>query len=162
MIVRLLHLNIGLAALVVASLTGGCAHNPQASPSGSAAGGRVRADSSGRDAKGLRGTSWRLEDLGGAGVLDDAEATLEFPEAGKVAGRGSCNRFFGKVETAGDSIRFGPIGSTRMACAEAVGIQEGKYLKALAGAERFAVDGATLLVYSRAMDKPLRFTRAAP
>jgi putative lipoprotein len=108
---------------------------------------------------GLSGTTWLLEDLGGAGVLDRVEATLEFPEVGKVAGKGSCNRFFGSVEISGASISFGPLGSTRMACMEAVMNQETKYLGALQGAERFRIDGTTLLVYARGLDRPLRFIR---
>ncbi|MGH7718283.1 MAG: YbaY family lipoprotein [Gemmatimonadaceae bacterium] len=111
---------------------------------------------------GLVGTTWRLEDLGGTGVLDRVEATLAFPEVGKVAGSGSCNRFFGTVEISGESIRFGPLGSTRMACVEAVGIQEGKYLKALQDAARFTLDGSTLLIYSKGMEKPLRFVPKEP
>ena len=108
---------------------------------------------------GLSGTTWLLEDLGGAGVLDRVEATLEFPETGKVAGKGSCNRFFGSVEISGASISFGPLGSTRMACVEAVMNQETKYLGALQGAERFRIDGTTLLIYARGLDQPLRFIR---
>ena len=49
-----------------------------------------------------------------------------------------------------------------MACPDAVGTQEGKYLEALEGAERFMVDGSTLLIYSKGMDKPLRFIRTKP
>ncbi|MGH7674583.1 MAG: YbaY family lipoprotein [Gemmatimonadales bacterium] len=108
---------------------------------------------------GLLGTAWRLEDLGGAGVIDNVEVTLEFPEAGKVAGKASCNRFFGTAEVAGGSITLSPLGTTRMACPEAVMNQEGKYLKALHDAERFALEGTALLVYSRGMETPLRFTR---
>ncbi len=120
------------------------------------------ADGSAGGTSGLSGTAWRLEDLGGAGVLDRAEATLEFPEAGRVAGSGSCNRFFGSVEISGESIRFGQMGSTRMACPEAVGMQEDKYLKALQDAERYTLDGPMLLVYSKGMEKPLRFMRKEP
>lgn len=111
---------------------------------------------------GLMGTAWRLEDLGGAGVVDRAEATLQFTEAGKVAGSGSCNRFFGTASVSRDSITFGPLGSTRMACAEAVQMQEGRYLKALQDAERFTFDGTVLLIYSKGMEKPLRFIRKEP
>jgi heat shock protein HslJ len=103
---------------------------------------------------GLVGTAWRLEDLGGAGVLGRVEATLGFPEAGKVAGNGSCNRFFGTVEISGESIKISPLGSTSMACAEAVMNQEGKYLKALQDAERFTRDASTLLVYCKGMAQP--------
>jgi putative lipoprotein len=52
----------------------------------------------------LLGTAWRLEDLRGMGVVDRVEATLEFPEKGKVAGKGSCNRFFGTIEISGSAI----------------------------------------------------------
>jgi len=111
---------------------------------------------------GLWGTAWRLDDLGGAGVLDRAQATLEFPEAGKAAGSGSCNRFFGTVRISGESISFSALGATQMACAEPVGMQEAKYLKALQDAERFAFDGPALLIYSKGMAKPLRFVRMSP
>jgi putative lipoprotein len=107
----------------------------------------------------LQGTAWRLEDLGGGGVLDRVEATLEFPEEGRVSGKGSCNRFTGTVEIEGDSISFGALASTAMACPEPIGDQEKKYFEALGGAERFTLEGSTLSIYSKAMDKPLRFVR---
>jgi heat shock protein HslJ len=72
----------------------------------------------------LTGTEWLLEDLGGAGVMDNIQTTLTFPEAGKIAGNGSCNRFFGPAEISGSAIKLGPLGSTRMACPEAVMNQE--------------------------------------
>ena len=49
-----------------------------------------------------------------------------------------------------------------MACVEAVGEQESKYLKALGDAERFTLDGSTLLIFFKGTDKPLRFVRAEP
>jgi len=107
-------------------------------------------------------TTWLLEDLGGAGVLDRARATLAFTEPGRVAGNSSCNRFFGSVTLSGQSITFGQLGSTRMACVAAVAAQEAKYLKALMDAERFVLDGSVLLIYAKGMDKPLRFTRTTP
>jgi putative lipoprotein len=110
----------------------------------------------------LVGTAWRLEDLGGAGVVSGAEATLEFPEAGRVAGRGSCNRFFGPVTITGTAIQFGLLGSTQMACPEPVAAQETTYFAALRAAERFEVAGATLRVYSKGVAAPLRFVRTAP
>jgi hypothetical protein len=86
MTLRSLHLIAGFAGLTLASAAGGCSHNPQP---GEAARGRWVGDTgAAAEPGGLQGTTWRLEDLGGAGVLDGAEATLEFPAAGKVAGRG--------------------------------------------------------------------------
>jgi heat shock protein HslJ len=107
----------------------------------------------------LTGSEWLLEDLGGSGVIDNAQATLSFPEAGKVAGRGSCNRFFGPAQVSGDAVKMGPLGSTRMACAEAVMNQETKYLNALQAAERFEWKDLYLLIYCKGLEKPLRFTR---
>jgi hypothetical protein len=56
------------------------------------------------------GSEWLLEDLGGSGVIDHIQATLAFPEAGKVAGNGSCNRFFGPAKVSGDAIKLGSSG----------------------------------------------------
>jgi len=106
----------------------------------------------------LSGTEWQLEDLGGV-AADHGKATLSFPEAGKVAGNGSCNRFFGSSEINGDAIKLSAMGSTRMACPEAIMNQESKYLEALQAAERFEWKDPYLLIYSKGSDKPLRFTR---
>lgn len=110
----------------------------------------------------LRGGRWLLEDLGGAGVIDNVQATLAFPEAGKVAGSGSCNRFTGSVTISASSINFSPLATTRMACVPAVMNQESRYLRALQGATRYEVRGSTLLIWSATEPRPLRFTRAAP
>jgi heat shock protein HslJ len=108
----------------------------------------------------LHGTAWRLADLGGVAAIPGVEATLEFPEEGKASGRGSCNRFFGTVEISGESIRFGPLASTKMACIDdAANAQEKKYLEALQAAERIVFDGPALVIYSRGNDQPLRFSR---
>lgn len=116
-------------------------------------------EGSGSETRNLRGSAWRLDDLGGAGILESVEATLEFSEDGKVSGSGSCNRFFGSAEISGQSIKLGPLGSTRMSCVEAVMNQEAKYLGALQHAERFTLEGPILLIYHKGTEKPLRFMR---
>ena len=108
----------------------------------------------------LSGNEWLLQDLGGSGVLDNIEATLTFPDTGKVAGNGSCNRFFGPAHVSGNVIKLGPLASSRMACPEAVMNQETKYLNALQAAERFEWKDRYLLIYCQGFEKPLRFTRA--
>jgi putative lipoprotein len=107
----------------------------------------------------LVGSAWRLEDLAGTGTLDGIEATIEFPELGRVAGLASCNRFFGNFETSGASLTIARLGATKKLCPPALMDQEMKYLRALEGAERFVLDGATLAVYSKGLDKPLRFVK---
>jgi putative lipoprotein len=109
----------------------------------------------------LAGT-WLLEDLAGAGVIDDARATLEFREPGRVSGRGSCNQFSGPVTITGSGVSFGPLVSTMVACAEALMNQETKYLKALQSAERYSLEGPYLLIYSKGLAKPLRLTHEKP
>jgi len=105
----------------------------------------------------LLGTAWRLEDLAGAGVLDRVQATLEFVEAGRTGGLGSCNRFNGVVTIEGDSIRFGGIAATRRACPEAVMRQETQYFAALQDAERYEREGEFLRIFAKDRPAPLRF-----
>jgi heat shock protein HslJ len=108
----------------------------------------------------LVGTDWVLEDLAGSGVVSNVRPTLSFPEAGKIAGNGSCNRFFGASEISGTSLKFTGLGSTRMACPEPIMNQETKYLNALQAAERYEWKDPYLLIFVSGMDKPLGFTRA--
>lgn len=108
----------------------------------------------------LVGTEWRLDDLGGAGVIDNSQATLTFLEGGRVAGNGSCNRFTGAATITGQTVKMGPMASTRMACpSEAVSNQELKYLKALEGAMHYEWKEPYLLIYCDGLEKPLRFTK---
>lgn len=109
----------------------------------------------------LVGSEWQLVDLAGAGVVENVGATLAFPEAGKVSGNATCNRFFGPSEIAGGEIKLGPLGGTRMACPEPAMTQETKYLNALQAAQRYEWKDPYLLIYCKDLDKPLRFTRAA-
>jgi heat shock protein HslJ len=109
----------------------------------------------------LWGTAWRLESLAGAGVAGRAQATLEFPSEGRASGNGFCNRFNGVVTVEGDTIQFGGIAATRKACADAVMRQEDSYFAALRDAERFAVDGESLRIYTAGREEPLRFVAAA-
>ncbi len=108
---------------------------------------------------GLTGTSWRVEDLAGERIPSDAEGTLDFSEAGKIAGRAFCNRFSGKAEISGAAIRIGPLMSTKMACGQDASERESRYFELLSKAERFAIDGSTLLIYSSGSEKPMRLAR---
>jgi heat shock protein HslJ len=107
----------------------------------------------------LTGSEWLLEDLAGAGAIDNVQATLTFPEANRVAGKASCNRFFGPAKIDGNAIQLGPFGATRMACPEAVMNQEARYLNALQAAQRFEWKDPYLLLHSKGVENPLRFTR---
>jgi heat shock protein HslJ len=109
----------------------------------------------------LRGTSWLLEDLAGAGVVDRVQATLAFADDGSVSGNASCNQFRGTLRVDGDAISFGPLVTTRKACNEAVMQQEQRYLDALRETTRFEIKGSFLYLYSEGRMQPLRFIARA-
>jgi putative lipoprotein len=111
---------------------------------------------------GLAGTLWRVQDLGGESVPADSGGTLDFAEAGRIAGRAFCNRFSGQAEISGSSIRVGPLAATKMACGQAANERESRFLRALQAAERFELDGPTLAIYFAGSDRPLRFVRVQP
>lgn len=108
----------------------------------------------------LTGSRWQLQTLGATAALASARPSLEFAPSDKVAGTGSCNRFNGTVTVSGKSITFGALGTTRMACGDAINRQEATYFKALTEAEWFLIHDATLTIYTKAMDLPLVFVRA--
>jgi putative lipoprotein len=106
----------------------------------------------------LRG-AWVAEDIDGAGVIDNAQSTLEFTANGRVAGRGGCNRYGGSVKTSGDSILMSEIFSTKMACAPALMDQETRYLAALQAVRSYRMEGPTLVLVDATGKPRLRFSR---
>jgi putative lipoprotein len=108
----------------------------------------------------LVGGTWALEDIDGAGVVDDAQSTLEFGPDGRVSGRGGCNRYSGNVEVKGASIVVGELISTKMACAPALMDQETKFLAALQATRTYRMNEDNKLVLSDATGRQrLRFSR---
>ena len=106
----------------------------------------------------IAGPEWRLEDLLGGGIIDRSHVTLTLAKDGSAAGAGGCNRFFGTWTLKGDSLSFGKMGSTMMACAPSLMEQEGKYLKALetASGYSFTPDGALVIATAQG---PLKFRK---
>lgn len=114
---------------------------------------------------GLIGTAWLADDIGGRGVVDRVQSTLEFAEPGRVAGLAGCNRYFGPATLAGNTISFGNLASTRMMCPDALMDQEQRFFQALSAAKRlelthegrilhmYADDGAPVLRFSRIVEK---------
>lgn len=108
----------------------------------------------------LPGSEWQLVDLAGTPIVPGSKPTLAFPDVGRVAGNGSCNRFTGSVTVAGDTIKMGALASTRMACMDNnISKQEDSYLKALGAATHFSYQYPYLLIYAEGFEQPLRFTR---
>jgi heat shock protein HslJ len=61
-------------------------------------------------------SEWQLVDLAGTPIVPGSKPTLAFPDVGRLAGDGFCNRFTGSVNVAGDILKMGALASTRMAC----------------------------------------------
>lgn len=91
------------------------------------------------------GTNWTLTEINGAAPVGPRPPTLEFFEPGRVSGTGGCNRITGGYTVDGDTISFGPLASTMMACAEeGVMEQERAYVQQLETVDRFSIEGDTL------------------
>ena len=75
----------------------------------------------------VAGADWELIELAGQPAPTGAggrRATIRFePDTPRVAGFAGCNRYFGTYTLDGQTIRFGPIGMTRMACAEGMTLE---------------------------------------
>lgn len=109
------------------------------------------------EAQGLEGPTWRAEQINGSAAAG-ATATISIASGGKVSGSGGCNRLMGSATIAGPSLTFGPIGSTRMACAPAVMAQERSFLDALAMVRAFHIEGGRLVLLDAAGTEAVRFT----
>jgi putative lipoprotein len=106
----------------------------------------------------LTGTTWRAETIMGRPVIDSSDSTITFEADGRVHGRGGCNRYFGAATIGGEQVSFGPIGSTKMACAPALMDQEARFFQILESAVRWSVDEhGMLLIHSAGANEPSRF-----
>lgn len=93
---------------------------------------------------------WTLVQLYG-GPVANSKAYVEFNETeNRIAGNAGCNRMFGTFETNGKNIKFGAVGTTRMACADGFATRiETEFLRALGEATRFRKQGDALRVYAK-------------
>jgi heat shock protein HslJ len=92
-------------------------------------------------------TYWKLTELGGVPVKvaekqREPHMILQV-EANHLAGSGGCNRMMGSYTLDGESISFGQVASTMMACEDGME-QEQAFFKALNGARRWSVQGDDL------------------
>ncbi len=131
----------------------------------------------GEDQADVVGSVWKLQEYGPLDQpqepLAGTDITLAFGAAGAVVGSAGCNRYQGQYCLgADDSLRFGPLASTRMMCSEPAGVmeQEYAYLGALekvriqrqlgGNLELHTADG-TKLSFRRAQTDPLSEEAAA-
>ncbi|MBM4485507.1 META domain-containing protein [Rhodococcus hoagii] len=96
------------------------------------------------------GTTWVVDTLvtpqavSTSVALEASAPTLTIDDAGQVTGSTGCNRFNGPATIAGDTITFGPLATTRMACPADVADVERSVLHVLDGPVTYEVDGPTM------------------
>ena len=96
----------------------------------------------------LEGTRWKLTELGGTppvtgSNVEEVNITLE-EEAKRVIGSGGCNRLMGEYSLHRNALRFKRLGSTLMACPEAVMKQEQAFIGALKETTTYRITTGTL------------------
>lgn len=121
---------------------------PGASCEGGSGGAAVARDSVPPGAAAIVGPEWTLVELDGRPVAPDASGrapTLLLTADGtRASGFAGCNRMTGRYELSGDSLRLGPVATTRMACPPPMMQTEQAYTAALAATRRYRVRGTTL------------------
>jgi heat shock protein HslJ len=110
----------------------------------------------------LAGTEWQLVGYGPAESpmtpTPGSAPTLAFDEAGQLSGFAGCNRYFGPYTLESEAFAAGPLGSTKMACANEGAMRlETDYLAALGAAHTLKLDGDALTITYP--DGVLRFER---
>ena len=91
--------------------------------------------------------SWTLGGLTGeAAVAPGVVSTLTLTAAGSAEGSGGCNNFHGTYSLEGDTLRFGPIASTRRACPPPVMEQETRFFAALDATRGMRIEAGSLLL----------------
>lgn len=86
--------------------------------------------------------TWALESLDGKTFAE--EASIGFPEEGKIEGNAPCNTFFGSQTAPYPWFKAEGIGATRMACASMA--QETAFFAALGNMTIAEVSGDTLIL----------------
>lgn len=103
--------------------------------------------------------AWVLRDLGGRGVIDTTETTLELDADGRASGSAGCNRYTGSYSFVDGELSFGPLAATRMMCPDEMMAQEDGFLGALGAVDRVAIAGPELLIWVTGSEAPLRLVR---
>lgn len=89
--------------------------------------------------------AWTLTSINGedvAKLFSDKKPSIEFDADGKVFGNGGCNSYRGTFKLEENTLSFGPLMSTKMACPSLEG--EGKFMQLLASPVQATINGETL------------------
>ena len=106
----------------------------------------------------LKNTKWKLLEMGQTTLPEkDGEITISFNE-NKVNGNSGVNNYFGSFEIKNNSIKIGPVGSTRMAGPENLMKIEFEYLKLLQDSKTIEFNN-NLLILTTNDGKVLKFEK---
>ncbi len=100
----------------------------------------------------LAGGHWKPAAINAESVVAETPIYVTFGEDGKVTGFGGCNRFFGGYTISGNTIKIGPLASTRKGCPDTLNL-EVEFFKALQEAETFEQTEKALVLFGPGGDK---------
>jgi len=94
------------------------------------------------------GSAWQVTTIAGQTPLADHPITFEFDTEGNIAGDASCNRFGAPCTIDDNTLKIGPLRSTRRACEAEVTQQEHKFLALLGTVTTWSLEGDELVLTS--------------
>jgi copper homeostasis protein (lipoprotein) len=106
-------------------------------------------------------TGWRAVELGGRPVpaVDPGRAPhLVFEARGRLAGSDGCNRVAGTYQLDRDTVTFGPLAATRMACPDTADVERA-FAEAVNGTRRWRILGDRLDLFDATGARVARFAR---
>ena len=107
----------------------------------------------------LTGVTWYVELVADAGEVDTGQATFAIAADGRVSTTLGCNRMGGTATIDGDKIAFGPMMSTRKACAPMLMNQEQIYADQLAKVRSYVFEDGMLVLKDESGTELARLAR---
>ena len=98
----------------------------------------------------LAGSEWKPTQLYDKSVPADFDIFIQFGGEDRATGYGGCNRFTGRYSTDEQTIRIGPLASTRRACVPEVMDMENLFFKVLDSARSFQRNRIDLILFDDA------------
>lgn len=110
----------------------------------------------------LTGITWKVEDIGGGGIIDRSHITLTLGPDNRASGSAGCNRYVAHYRLSGKSLALTRITSTEKACAPALMLQEERYTALLTQIAHWQIEPTGALVLTATNGASLRFFPEEP
>jgi len=99
-------------------------------------------------AQALTGKTWTLEKLANRDMENDPPLTMQFMADGTVSGFSGCNTFNGQYTLDGNTLKFGPLASTRKMCGAAANEKEYAFTTMLAKVAQVSLEEDELILFT--------------